>query len=246
MYLERYRRRSDSAYDVQCRQTIQVSVAPFLAPAMFKEANEYLLGIWTGTDYELSGATRTMWRYDPEADTFCTALAPTQALLLPSIHGSSWPDVLLFDNTGAWCIRIKTRQRIELGWQPALIPSCGMYQAPLSWHQSDTLELVALDGDGVLRWACLSFYTNGPLVLANTAWSEDGPCLAAALVRPGLAVALSHTGIVWLRRKGHTIAVVGRTLPRLPNPVACFASLPTHEVLIVCDDGTLARIRVPV
>jgi hypothetical protein len=66
------------------------------------------------------------------------------------------------------------------------------------------------------------------------------------LVREGVAAAVGERTIAWLRWHGSTLRGVATTPVTLASPSACFVATVSGELLIVCREGTLQRVRIPV
>jgi hypothetical protein len=121
----------------------------------------------------------------------------------------------------------------HLGWTP---------QSPVSWLRGDDLELAALGAEGAVHWSRLKFGDVG-LKATATLSAADG-YKAATLVRPGLVAAVGGGCIDWLRA-GRNFQQTNRTVLDLGRVVACHASLPTSELLMVTADGRLHRVPLP-
>src|SRR5262249_49764517 len=119
---------------------------------------------------------------------------------------------------------------------------------PLAWLTRDRhhLEVAGLEQGGSLYWSLISLDDHGlPRTLA-TAVSKGEVYLAAALVRPGLVAAVGRSRVDWLRAAPTGFKVVGRTPASIFRVLACFPSFLTGEVIVVCADGFVVRVPVPV
>jgi hypothetical protein len=69
--------------------------------------------------------------------------------------------------------------------------------------------------------------------------------LAATVVRPGLVAAVGPARIDWLGVGGAGFKLLGTTRAELGSALACFASQPTRELVVVCLDGGVVVVPVP-
>jgi tetratricopeptide (TPR) repeat protein len=144
-----------------------------------------------------------------------------------------------------------------LGWTPA-VPYDG--EQPFDPEQTQEADLFQL-GNAVLAWriqepeilevAGLNVYGNihvttinvkDPLTLrvSTESWQQHDRYRAVAWVRPGLLAGVTESGIDWIRvPKGK---LQGRTWAALPRALACFHNQNGRELLVVCGNGTLARV----
>jgi hypothetical protein len=119
---------------------------------------------------------------------------------------------------------------------------------PLAWLPRDRhhLEVAGLEQGGAVYWSLIHFGDHGKAKTLATAVSRGEVYVATALVRPGLVAAVGRSRVDWLRAGANGFAVVGRTPASIFRVVACFPSFLTGEVIVVCADGFVVRVPVPV
>jgi hypothetical protein len=158
--------------------------------------------------------------------------------------------VLLFHDNATWgCWDIQNPNQgssVDVVWRPTMGEGNTLRQAPLSWQRSGSqLEVVGLGPEHSMRWLRMNLSRHGPLLIANASWLDED-CHAATVLRPGFAAVVTMTQIVWLRRVRNEISIAARTRRSGPPALACFTSLPTNELLIVCADGSVERVRIAI
>ena len=97
----------------------------------------------------------------------------------------------------------------------------------------------------MLRWQRLRM-GDGPVTLSLSVCGRQTGYLAATVIRPGVIAGMKSGRIDWLRAVGSQFSLTSTTPLSLPQAVACFASAPTNELLVVSSDGVLERVPVPV
>ena len=135
-----------------------------------------------------------------------------------------------------------------LGWQAQpLSEVSGPGPALLTWQQNgpDHLELAGVQRDRVLYWTRHRYGQDGcRRVAVNVSKSNEG-FMACAIVRRGVLAGVTRATVTWLRTGKTPLTPWAVTRVPLPEPVACFPSPVTGELLVVCGDGTLVRLPVP-
>jgi hypothetical protein len=165
-----------------------------------------------------------------------------------SFPGATPPEyaMLLFSGDSVWgrTWLWSDFHRTSLGWSPSAAGE--EIVAPLSWRMRDVnhVEITGLQPDGAACWSLLAFTSEGLRNQATHVSSETG-YRAATLVRSGLVAAVGPARIDWLRVGGRSFTLWTCTWLAAPQCIACFASHPTNELLVVCADGQLVRVPVP-
>jgi hypothetical protein len=67
-------------------------------------------------------------------------------------------------------------------------------------------------------------------------------CRAVTLVRAGLLAAVSGDAIYWLRVGANGFGDLATVAHNLPPVVACYPHYRGNELILVCADGTVARV----
>jgi hypothetical protein len=131
----------------------------------------------------------------------------------------------------------------SIDWSPLAEENSSLWHPVVSGLRMDAenLELAAVGKDGILFWAGVEI-SDGLLARVDSRSYAGGDAFfAAALVSPRLIVAVTRNTLQWLRRSGSGFRRVATQLHNLPTVVACFPYYRGNELLLVCNDGTVAR-----
>src|SRR5262249_30853038 len=99
---------------------------------------------------------------------------------------------------------------------------------------------------GSVYWSLIHLGERGKPRTLATAVSSGEVYVATALVRPRLVAAVGRSRVDWLRAGPNGFTVVGRTAASIFRVMTCFPSFLTGEVIVVCADGFVVRVPVPV
>jgi tetratricopeptide (TPR) repeat protein len=144
-------------------------------------------------------------------------------------------------NPGSW-------QRVSLGWTPGIPHENGLRHPIVSWFRQDSrhVELAGVTDNGTIQWSQLQLRPDGHRIGFSHAAIRAEGYLATAIVRRGLIVGVSRSHLDWFRRGSRTTLSPELTLrAALPHAIACFPCAWTNEVIVVCHDGLVARVPVP-
>lgn len=231
---------------VAVRSEAQPGLTPILPGAVGDR-----LGLWNGSDLDILAVAslsigRTM---TPSSPGFS---APVLLIPWPGFDedgegfaafahdGRDWT---LFDSEGA--VLHKTR----LNWRPSLPAANRLRSVPVSWMAGapEQMEMAGLGGYGTLHWA--AFHRGDgrlKLVAMSVTTEEDGGYLAASIVKPRLVAGVTRSRIDWLWGGPSKFTLRSSTRVALPSAVACVASPRTGELVVICGDGLLAIVPIPV
>ncbi len=164
------------------------------------------------------------------------------ATLILYARNMLWHSVVLAYAT----VQAESFHALALGWTPGLPESNSLHAPPLAClRYASELELAGVDEDGVVHWSRL-VRAGAELSLAGACdRSCEGGYRAAAFVRPGVVAAVTPSRVDWLRAGQNHFLLQGSSPMLVPFAVACFASAATHELLVICRDGTLVRVPLP-
>jgi len=137
--------------------------------------------------------------------------------------------------------------RTSLGWTPGVPPENPLRYPFVSWLQqgAEPLELAGVDNSGTIHWSQADMGPEHFTVVSTQAVVRAEGYLAAAIVRPGLIAGVSRSHIDWLRGRQTSITPEATMRAALPHAVACFPCSLTEELIVVCQDGVVARVPVP-
>ena len=131
-----------------------------------------------------------------------------------------------------------------LGWRPAVPPGSGqgLWQPEVSaLHKSpQCLEIAAVESPSV-NWSEIQIEGGFLARVVTRSFSAKQPFLAATIIRPGFLAAATRTHIYWLRHAGNALKAVARVQHWQPSVVACYANHRGNELMLICEDGTIAR-----
>jgi hypothetical protein len=225
----------------------QESVGPGgLALGVIQNASGWLWCAWDGAGIiagrGLQPAVRLLtWALDVKEQAQVAVLLPA-----PSQGAAA---LLCFAGPTAWLHPLEAQPEMVtvtgLGGPVQAPKGSSIWNPPVSLLRvGDDLELVIMNTDGALYWYRL--HINGWQLERRAALSAapEGGYRAATLIRSGLVAAVSRTQIDWLRA-GERLQQLGETPADLSQAVACFASWPTGELLVVCANGELVRVPLP-
>jgi hypothetical protein len=266
--LTHWTKRTAGAYELTSSAQRSHGAGEYWLTPVISDANgSSVFAAWDGRSLDLYGEMLHFWERStlpfPPEDLTAALLLPSASALpeadrTPVVTSSaSLPEpveappafaTLLIAGPTVWAQAPawNGRHRANLGWAPALWAGVGPTPAPLSWWLRDPQhgELVGMHEDGAVCWSLLLFY-DGVLHNLATHISREVGYRAVTLVRSGLLAAVSPSRIDWLRVGPRGFSLWTSTWLASPQPVACFASLVTNEVLVVCTDGEIVRVPVP-
>jgi hypothetical protein len=213
--------------------------------------SDYSFGLWVGGELQIRHVVsnqRSVYRFGSEEID--------ATLLLPSVTQSEVRLGLLFFlgrsayyDTSFLNPSFEERPALsyaDVGWTPSSPPNSSLLAPTLAVlpHGND-LELAGLDSEGVLNWSRLHFHADRLEVVARSTAAREPGFLAATTVRPSLVAAVAGNRIEWLRGGAPQLTLQAQTAVGIPQAIACFASAPTSELLVIGKDGILERIAVP-
>ncbi len=233
-------------------QPIQPDAGAWLCPLVPAEADP-VVGLWDGRRLQLLQASHLL----PVADWtgFTRGHPPTAGLVLSSQEDDPSGAILnlfLFagNEVGYWREHASPRETVpswkSLGWGPWL-PERGTLRHPtFSWLPvgSDRLELVGIGADCRSYWSELEL--DAQQIRTTRTFTIIPPSAqrsqAATLIRGGLVAVVSREGVGLFRRRGSGFEQVTLHRVALGNAVACFPHLRGNELIVICADGTVARV----
>ncbi len=141
-------------------------------------------------------------------------------------------------------------RKIYIGWMPDPPTGSTLFTPPLAWQVESPhrIQLAGLFDNGHLYSSVVVREPDGTLKNRTLTYAAPGGFRAVAIWQSGKVVGISATNrVCWLRARDHRFEEwsPGTDLATPARAVACFASHRTTEVLIIFDDGTLTRVRIP-
>jgi hypothetical protein len=118
---------------------------------------------------------------------------------------------------------------------------------PLSWlpPQGRFLEIAGVTASGALGWAIIRLWSAANAIKATQQTVSDQPFLCATLITPNLVAGVQHKGVSWFRMDEYKHTLIAEDRTSLHDAVACFASIPTRELIIICREGDVVFLPFP-
>ncbi|MBO0697493.1 MAG: hypothetical protein J2P46_03800, partial [Zavarzinella sp.] len=140
--------------------------------------------------------------------------------------------------------------RAYVGWMPDPAPGSTLYSPPVAWMEVSPghVELAGLFDNATLYWTQAERPGDNSLKTQTLTYIAPGGFRAVCIWRPGKVVGVTATNRVsWLTRRSGRFAewALPVEIPSPARAVACFPSRQTNEILVVLEDGHLARVPVP-
>jgi len=131
-----------------------------------------------------------------------------------------------------------------VGWRPEISEGTSLWRPGVSGFRKgvETMELAGVGGEGTVYWSEVEIRDGILTRVATKSFSGTEPFQAVALIGPGLIAAVTRTTIEWHRRRGQGFDLVATKKHSLPFVVACYPHYRGNELLLICDDGTVARV----
>jgi tetratricopeptide (TPR) repeat protein len=238
-------------YRLTASRAVPLEEGAWLCPLIVADSAGALLGLWAGEGFRLLRAASLL---PLGSSTLREQDGPPEAgLLRPTAdERDGGPGLLVLGDRcatyygdGGMCRDGKPRARQSLGWRPRLREGSTLRQPPLAWLWAGPaeLELAAPDPDGRGVHSSGVRFQEGRFV-THARWYAacPAPVLAVQLIRPGLLAALTAEEVRWLRLGSHDLTPAGAVQVSLPHAVACFPHHTGRELIVVCAEGTLARV----
>lgn len=245
---------SEKGYFSPVRQGIPCNGAGWLTPVA-EDGEESIFGYWHGEGLALLWSRDLLPLYDQTIAGHGEDLARAGLLFLKDWLHPYLSDPLqavngcLFQGDQVWCFGSPVQKglMLQLGWRPGSRLRGLCSPPPLSWHlrHSGTLEFAAIDEDEKVHWTEMDYSGPDHPHISRGASTSQAGYRTAALVRSGLIAGVHDRGVDWLRRQHHCLVASSATLIPLDGAVACAVSPPTRELLVICRDGSLARVPLP-
>jgi hypothetical protein len=221
-----------------------------LTPMVFGEQGQAVVLAYPGGLELLEGpmlAPTASWRLGDDE-----VFVPQGALLLrvlPHQHEEVRKTILLFGDRSVrrYPPLDASEDYLHLGWDVIPPGRADLIGPPLAWFQRDleVLELAAPDPLGGLNWVQLEC-TADRLRFREASHSGNlTRYLAATIPCAGQVVGVSAEGIDWFRSSGGRLTAWSSCKLPLDQAIACAASPRTGELLVVCGDGQVVRVRSP-
>jgi hypothetical protein len=239
-----YRKREDDFVPYQGQ--------PWLAPRWVNSVGDEHFALWNGIELRYFGLRS--WGAGPKAMP-SPEVSYVGAVFLPRMDRShsenilSTFSVLLFsaDEARYYSHASSSPHSFSLGWTPSLPPDSSLHSPTLAWQLTgpDYLELAGLGPTGTLYWSTLKIGRERVEIVGTRASTGEEGYLAGTIVQSRLVAGVTRSTIHWLFPATGGLVARSTTRVALPGAVACFPSHATHELIVVCRDGQLARVPVP-
>jgi tetratricopeptide (TPR) repeat protein len=166
-------------------------------------------------------------------------------------HDLAFPVLILRTGATIWCCSAISRTgecRVgQLGWSPGFVEEEVLRGKP--WNsilQSEHIvETAGLGTDGFIHHSELDLGGSQLRIRSSTALGQFNGCLAVCPIRAGLVAAIMPDRIVWFQTTFPSLHLQHTFETDCKGTLACFRSARTDELLIVFQDGEIARVAVP-
>jgi hypothetical protein len=141
-------------------------------------------------------------------------------------------------------------KKAYIGWMPDRAAGSTLFTPPVAWNveSHNSVQLAGLYDNGHLYSSHIVRQPDGTLVNRTLSFAVPGGFRAVAVWQSGKAIGVSATNrVYWLRVSGPRFEewAPATDLPTPAHAVACFPSRRTMELLVVLEDGGMARVPVP-
>ena len=174
-----------------------------------------------------------------------------ELMCLPvTLHHLAFPIVLVRDgNNLCWFSAINRpgeRRTAHLGWMTVGTNENISGNGSMSWlpQNGNLLSLAGANDSGIPQYSEVDLRSSDQVRTARPRARLDA-CQAVCIARPGLLAAVAPKRMFWLYTTFPTFQVERTVEGDFEGAIACFASPRTDEVLIVFQDGEIARIATP-
>jgi tetratricopeptide (TPR) repeat protein len=142
-------------------------------------------------------------------------------------------------------------KKVYIGWMPEPVAGSTLFAPPMSWlvDSPGNVQLAGLFDNGHLYSSHLTRQSDGSLSNRTLAFAASGGSRAVAIWQSGKVIGVTAANrVLWLRVSGPRLEEWSppTELPVPARAVACFPSRQTFELFVILEDGTLARVPVPV
>jgi hypothetical protein len=213
--------------------------------------SERLVGLGEECEVRIVDAiSGVVWHHLPIVGAL--SAQPTTGILLPTGPSTSPLEsrlIVLTHDGPRWItfdIEEMPPEPTPFHWQPGIPGSSTLRSIVIgSRFVPPCLDLLGLDASGAVHAAQFHVEDGSLELVACRVASTPGGYLAAARAGTNGVVAIAPKRIDWLDASADRFSVFQTVDMGLHSAVACFNSLSTREVLVVCADGFIARVVTP-
>jgi len=212
-----------------------------LLPLIDQSQRQAAVGLSSSNGVTWYGAPGLIARAEPVPKS---PLPPTTHLRLRIVGNGGESTFTFHGGSVSW-----DSNRAYVGWMPEA-PGSTLLTPPVAWlvASPNQVELAGLYDNAALYWTEVTGRLNQPLTTRTLTFVAPGGFRAVTLWRAGQVAGVTATNrVLWLRARGGRFEewALGVDMPAVARAVACFPSRSTNELLVVLEDGHLARIPVP-
>ena len=244
VYVLEFRNRGGKEFRLSSRERVVTASDTVygLLPLVDSSRRQVAVGLSTSSGVTWYGAPDLIPRAEPGPKS---PLPPTTHLRL-RILGYGGESTFTFQGGSvSW-----EGNRAYIGWMPDPAPGFTVFTPLVAWlvASPSQVELAGLHDNAALYWTEVTRPLNQPLTTRTLTFVVPGGFRAITIWRPGQVAGVTATNrVLWLRTRGGRFEewALGVEVPTVARAVACFPSRSTNELLVVLEDGHLARIPVP-
>jgi hypothetical protein len=220
-------------------QLVQTTGDPWLCALLAQDR----VGLWNGTEFLWLSTTSLLTTNRRVFDAELTA-----ALALPPAESTAADPALMAFEAGELVHHAELPQRRRstwtVNWAPTLPADSSLQWPTLSWlcKGPEAIELAGIGPEGSVYWSDVEFQNGLMARVATRAATGPEPFRAVTIVRAGLLAAVTGSTVQWLRRSAEQFQVAAVSKHSLPPPVACYPHYRGKELIVICNEGTVARV----
>ena len=244
--LHTHARQADGSYKPGFSMTVADVSNAWLTSVLQRDALA-IFGLWNGTAlqiHEMGSLNSLEIQYLPHTED-----SPVAVILLETEEPGRYCSVF-YHNGREWVLQSEgpKPELTGLAWRPSNASTGSLDRVSISHlrSSSDSLEIAGLGPHGAIHWASFQVEPERLELLAFNSTDARMMYKALTLARPGLVAGIDDSSLTWLRCGANEFTRSSVRPFDLSTAIACVSSRGTSEVLVISQEGWLARFPFPV